>query len=150
MTMLDHAVDTENANAIVSGGLAQAGDLVVWKQTGAVYKVTGRTPKKYKAYNIDGRDYLLPFRGCVATEPGTVFNGPEVSRRQVSDAKRREEALAFGPGDTVEFIQRPGRKPEPDGRYLITRATSPTRFKLQEIGGHREYTTPAALIRKVQ
>lgn len=147
MSMLSNAIDTDQANDYVRRGWAGAGDLVVWSKTGALYKVTGSTSKKYKAMNSDGRDWMLPFGGCEAAPVGAVFAGPEKSRNQERQEQIAAKADELGVGMVVEVTD--SKNPWP-GEYLITKRTSATRFKIQQIGGYREGTAPASMLRKIR
>jgi len=149
MSMLSRATDTEEANRIVRSGWAGPGDLIVWKPSGQLYKVTKARQVKYAAVDEDGRDMLLPFRGCEAAPVGAEFAGPEKSRNQLRQEERVAQANELGVGTVVEMIREKDRAQYP-GTYLITKRTSATRFKLVGVGSGTELTSPASLIRKAE
>ncbi len=147
-TALQNATDQAQADAIVQSGWASAGDLVVSKGSQTLYKVTGHGRIKYKVMNDEGLDFVIPFLSCVAPPAGAVFSGPEKSRIQVLKAERADAARAFSVGDTVEMADAKGAAQFP-GTYVIVKKTSPTRFSLQQIGGHVKLTSPASMIKHV-
>lgn len=148
MSMVTTAVTTEEATRYVKMGFAAPGDLLSRK--GRLVKVEKTTRQKYHYVDEDGRAWTCNHTGFEAPPVDAVWSGPAKSEVTLAKERRAALALAFGPGDIVEMKSAKDRQRFP-GQYVILKATSPTRFKLQRVGSHNpmdSLTSPAGLIRK--
>lgn len=129
----------------VNWGYAPEGTLVV-DNNDQLFRIVKARKVKYLVVDEDGKEWTGPFRHFRLAPEGTVFSGPEVAPSVRRQAVREAAAAEFSLGDTVVF-KRNG--PATAGKkFLVTRRTSPGRFKLQEIGGPGIWTCHATMIEK--
>ena len=132
-------VSTTKENDKIRFGFASRGTLVV-DNRGNIFRITGTRRKRYSVIDSAGREYTGVFHMFSAAPEGAVFTGPDTSASV-------EAAQRVSLGDVVRMKTPAGKRKFP-GEYLVIKQTSPTRFKLQQIGGNISLTAPATSFEK--
>ena len=133
-------VSTTKENDKIRFGFASRGTLVV-DNRGNIFRITGTRRKRYSVIDSAGREYTGVFHMFSAAPEGVVFAGPDTSPAV-------EAAQNFRIGDVVQ-MKKPASRVKFPGKYVVVKSTSPTRFKLQQIGGTITLTAPATSFEKV-
>ena len=133
-------LSTTKENDKIRFGFASKGTLVV-DNRGRLYRITGTRRKRYSVIDSAGKEYTGVFHMFSAAPEGAVFTGPDTSPAV-------EAAQRVSLGDVVRMKTPAGKRKFP-GEYLVIKQTSPTRFKLQQIGGNVSLTAPAISFEKV-
>lgn len=120
----------------LSYGLAPAGTLIQ-NFRGQIFRISAARRLKYLVVDEDGREWLIRFESAKLAPEGTKFSGP-------TETKTEAAAKEIPIGAVVKCVGKGSSRF--NGKYLVVKRTSPSRFKLQEIGGSVSLTAPASML----